>query len=113
MASFDDELLQDAEDDAKTVEFIQNNIPQEVKERLSEDDLYYILDVIYDYYATSGIFDAEPDKDGYVDIDLDKVVDYVIKKAKKENYANFEHDDVLFVVQAEMDYGEQFGEDGE
>ncbi len=96
----------DAEDDARCVEYIRNYLPQEVKEKFTDDDLYYFLDVIYDYYANSGIFDAEPDEEGYVDIDLDEVVDYVIKKAKKEDMGVFEHDDVLFVVQGEMEYSE-------
>ena len=39
--------------------------------------------MIFEYYAESGVLDAQPDKEGYVDIDLDKVVDYVLKKAKK------------------------------
>ena len=88
------------------MEYIRNYLPQEVKEKFTDDDLYYFLDVIYDYYANSGIFDAEPDEEGYVDIDLDEVVDYVIKKAKKEDMGVFEHDDVLFVVQGEMEYSE-------
>lgn len=101
-----DDILMDAEDDARCVEYIRNYLPQEVKEKFTDDDLYYFLDVIYDYYANSGIFDAEPDEEGYVDIDLDEVVDYVIKKAKKEDMGVFEHDDVLFVVQGEMEYSE-------
>ena len=101
-----DDILMDAEDDARCVEYIRNYLPQEVKEKFTDDDLYYFLDVIYDYYANSGIFDAEPDEEGYVDIDLDEVVDYVIKKAKKEDMGDFEHDDVLFVVQGEMGYSE-------
>lgn len=107
MATIDDDLMMDAEDDAKAVAYIQSRLPQEVKEKFTDDDLYYFLDVISEYYVSSGIFDTEPDAEGYVDIDLDQVVNYVIKKAKKENYGEFEHDDILFIVQAEMDYGEQ------
>lgn len=107
MANIDNELLKDAEDDARAIEFIYNYLPQELKEKFTEDDLYYFLDVIIEYYVSSDIFNAEPDEDGYVEIDLDKVVDYVIKKAKKEGIGEFEHDEILFVVQAEMEYSEQ------
>lgn len=34
MDSFEQELLQDAEDDARTVEFIKNYLPQDVKEKI-------------------------------------------------------------------------------
>ena len=39
--NFEDELLQDAEDDRLTVEFIKNYLPQELKEKFSDEQLYY------------------------------------------------------------------------
>ena len=41
----DDFLLEDA-DDEKTVEFIKNYLPQELKEKFEDDELYYFLDLI-------------------------------------------------------------------
>lgn len=105
--SIDNEILLDAEDDAREVAFIRQQLPQELKERLSDDDLYYVLDVIIDYYTTSGVFEQEPDAEGCIDIDLDAVADFVVKKARKEKVGEFDHDDILLVVQAEMDYSEQ------
>ena len=107
MSAIDDEIMLSAEEDAQEIEFIKNYLPQELKEKFSEDELYYFLDVIMDYYIESGVLDAQPDKDGYVDVDLDKVVDYVVKKAKKEKLGEFDPEDVLFVVQAEWEYSEQ------
>lgn len=106
MDGLEQELLKDAEDDARTVEFIKNYLPQELKERFSEEELYYFLDVIVDYYATSGVLDATPDKEGYIEIDSDKVVDYIVKQAKKDNMGTFAHEDILWVVQGEMEYVE-------
>ena len=45
MDSLEQELLQDAEDDARTVEFIKNYLPQEVKDKFTDEELYYFLDV--------------------------------------------------------------------
>ena len=84
-----DEFLADDLDDEKTIEFIKGYLPQDLKGKFSDDELYYFLDVIDEYYANSGILDAEPDKDGFVDIDLDKIVDYVIKEAKKDEIGEF------------------------
>ena len=70
MSNIDNELLQDAEDDARAIEFIQNYLPQELKEKFTEDELYYFLDLIIEYYATNDVFNAEPDADGYIEIDL-------------------------------------------
>ena len=100
----DDFLLEDA-DDEKTIEFIRNYLPQELKDRFSDDELYYILDVIVDYYTTSGCLDAQPDKDGYIVIDSDKIVDYVVREAKKDGMGEFDPEAVFWVVQGEMEYG--------
>lgn len=105
-----EDFLDDELDDEKTIAFIKSYLPQELKDRFTDDDFYYFLDLIDEYYTSSGVLDEEPDQDGYIDIDLDKVVDYIIKEAKKDGQGEFEHDEILFVVQAEMEYGESLGE---
>lgn len=103
MASFEEELQQDELDDAQTVAFIQQQLPQELKEKFTEEQLYYFLDVITEYYAESGILDAEPDKDGFIDIDVEAIAAYLAKTAKHEHIGNFSPEDLIFVVEAEMD----------
>ena len=111
MSAIDDELLNEAEEDAREIEFIRNYLPLELKEKFSDDELYYFLDVIIDYYMSSDILNVEPDKDGYVEIDLDEVTDFVVAKAKKEKMGEYEHEDILLVVQAEIEYSEQIEEE--
>lgn len=101
-----DEFMIEDLDDEKTIEFIKNYLPQDLKDKFSDDELYYFLDVISDYYTTSGCLDVQPDKDGYIDIDLDKIVDYVVKEAKKDKIGDYDPEDILFVVQGEMEYGD-------
>lgn len=105
-----DEFLQDDLDDEKTIEFIKNYLPQDLKDRFSDDELYYFLDVIDEYYVESGILDAQPDKDGYIDIDLEKIVDYIIKEARKDEMGEFDPEELLFVVQGEMEYTDSLGD---
>lgn len=109
MATEDDFLLED-EDDAKTIEFIKNYLPQDLKGKFTDDDLYYILDVIVDYYSTSGCLEVEPDADGYINIDQDEIVAYVVSESKKDEMGPYEAEDVFFVVQGEMEYGNSIGE---
>ena len=105
----DDFLLED-EDDEKTIEFIKNYLPQEIKDNFTDDDLYYILDLIVDYYTTSGCLDAQPDEEGYINIDQDEIVNYVVKESAKDGMGPFNPDDVFFVVQGEMKYGNSLGQ---
>ena len=81
-----------------------------MKEKFSDDELYYFLDLIDEYYSESGILDAQPDEDGFIDIDLEKVVDYIVKEAKKDEMGEFDPEEMLFVVQGEMEYGNSLGQ---
>ena len=101
-----DEFLKDDIDDEKTIEFIKNYLPQDLKEKFSDDEFYYFLDLIDEYYVESGILDVQPDADGCVEIDLEKIVDYIVKEAKKDEMGNYDPEEILFVVQGEMEYTE-------
>ena len=48
-------------------------LPQELKEKFSDDEFYYFLDLIDEYYSESGILDVQPDGDGYIEVDLGKI----------------------------------------
>ena len=108
MATDSDFLLED-DDDEKTIEFIKNYLPQELKEKFTDDDLYYIFDLIVEYYTSSGCLDAQPDDEGYINIDQDEIVDYIIKESAEDGMGPYEPEDVFFVVQGEMDYGNKLG----
>lgn len=106
----DDDFLLEDEDDEKTIEFIKNYLPQDMKEVFSDDDLYYILDLIVDYYTTSGCLDVQPDDEGYINIDQDEIVNYIVKESAKDGMGPFDADAIFFVVQGEMEYGNQLGQ---
>ena len=102
----EDEFLMDDLDDEKTIEFIKNYLPQDLKDKFSDDEFYYFLDLIDEYYVDSGILDSQADADGYVDIDLDKIVDFIVKEARKDKMGEYNPEDILFVVQGELEYTE-------
>lgn len=108
--TLEEELLHDAEDDRLTVEYIRNYLPQEVKEKLTDDDLFYFLDVLVEYYASSGILDTDLDKDGYIDIDIDAIAAHLAKQAAKDKMGEFSAEDLRWVVEGELEYGETLGD---
>ena len=103
--SIDDELLEDAQHDAEAVDYIRKHLPQELQERLDDDLLYYFLDLTVEYLAESNILDAEPDKDGYVDIDVEAIAQHLAKKAQKEGMGQFETDDLQVLVMVQTSDG--------
>ena len=108
MASFEEELLMDAEENAREAEYILNTIPNELKEKFTEDDIYFMMDAIVDYYVNSGVLEGSND-DEYVEIALQKVAEYVCKVAKEEG-KDYDPADVFFVAQADFDFQEEEAE---
>lgn len=106
MSGFEEELLLDAESDARAVAFIRTHLPQDLQEKFTDENLYYFLDVLVEYYAESDILDQKPDAEGYVEIDMEAVAQYLAEKARKEGIGTFDPEDLLFVVQGEMDFQE-------
>lgn len=92
-------------DDEAAIAFIRNQIPQEMKTKFDDDELYYLLDTIYDYYDQKGYL---KDDDDMVEIDLDELSEFVFKAAKKEKM-KIEKDEVGFIVDAEIAYCDSLG----
>lgn len=105
MASLDEELRLDEEENLRELAFINNQLPSEFKETYSDDDILWIMDAIVDYYYTSGVLESADEE---VDIDLEVVADYICKKAKEEGISSsFKPEEVFFIVQADLDFQEQ------
>ena len=94
----------DEDENRRELTFIRERLPQEIKTHFSDDDLYYFMDAIVDYYYESGILESEDDE---VDIDLQKVADAVTDQAKRDKKGNFDPEEVFYVVEADMDFQEQ------
>lgn len=93
-------------DDDEAIKFIRNQIPQELKEKFSDDDLNYLIDLIYEFYEEKGFLD---DDDTEVDIDLDELTAYVVKQSKKDKVGVYTEEEVKFVVDAEIAYCDSLG----
>ena len=93
----EDELI--GYDDAASVAFIRNYIPQELKELLSDDDIVYFVDLIYDYYESRGYLGDDV-------IDEEELLNYVVRNAQKDGVGKFEPDQIRFIVQGELEYCE-------
>ena len=104
MSTFEEDLLLDAEDDRKTVEYIQAYLPQELKEKFTEDELYYFIDVIGEYYAD--LLDKHSGDDDSIDVDVEDVAAYVARQARKDKMGTYSAEDLCWVVNGELEDGE-------
>ncbi len=110
MTQQENDFLNDDLDDEKTIEYIKNYLPQELKGKFSDDEFYYFLDLIGEYYSQNDVFDAQADEEGYIDVDLEAVAEYIVKEARKDGIGEYDAEDILFVVQGEMEYAESLDE---
>lgn len=101
------DLIQYDEDDA--VKFIQNYLPQDLKGKYSNDEINYIIDIIYEFYEDKGFMSDDADEDAVVDIDEDEMIAFVMKSTKKDKINNFNSEDISFIIQGEMAYCESLG----
>ena len=49
MNKIDDELMKAAEEDAQEVAYILNELPQDLKDKFTEDEIYYLIDLMLEY----------------------------------------------------------------
>ncbi|MGL5691213.1 MAG: hypothetical protein ACRDD8_10395 [Bacteroidales bacterium] len=104
MSNQDDLLMYD---DEESIKFIKNYLPLDIKEKFTNDDICYIVDLIYEFYESDGVFNADDDEE--IEIDENKIVDFVVKNAKKDQVADFDSEEVVFVIRGELEYCESIG----
>ena len=103
MATFEEDLILDAEDDRLTVEYIQSYLPQDLKDKFTEEELYYFIDVIGEYYVD--LLEKHSGEED-IDINVEEVAEYVARQAKKDKIGDFSPEDLRWVVDGELEYGE-------
>ncbi|MBR5326700.1 MAG: hypothetical protein IKU49_09460 [Prevotella sp.] len=105
MANIDEEIRLDEEENRRELAYIRTQLPTDIKKYYSDKDILYMMDLIVDYYYTSGILESNEEE---IDIDLEAVAEYVCKKAKEEGFcSSYNPEEVFFIVQADLDFQEQ------
>ena len=103
MASLDEEILLDQEENKREIVFIREQLPSDLKEQYTDEQLLWMLDTIAAYFFESGILESNDEE---VDIDIDEVSDYLCKLAAVEGLPRLNADEVRFVVEADLDFQE-------
>ena len=98
-------------DDDEAIKFIKNFLPEAVREKFTDDDIQYIIDLIYAYYGEKGLLDDEDDVEESVDVEIDEdeMVAFVSKQAQAEGVGKYEVDEIALIVQGELEYCDSLG----
>ena len=104
MKTQEDDLLVYDEDEA--VKFILDSLPADAKERVDNDKIEYVLDVVYDYYEENGLIDEDSTEEA--SIDEEEMFKYILKNSKKDKMGLSE-DDIQLILDGEYEYGKSLG----
>ena len=103
--SIDDELLLDEQETQREMKFIREQLPIDSKDNYADDELLsWVIEVIAEYYFESGVLESQADE---IDIDMQQVADAITAQAKKDGQGTFDPAEVVYVVEADMDFQEQ------
>lgn len=89
-------------DDEEAVKFIKNYLPQDLKSKFSDDNINYIIDLIYEFYESKGLLDG--DDNSMVEFDEEELIEFVIKNAQRDGFGKYSPDEITYIVQGELAY---------
>ncbi len=93
-------------DEDNAIEFIRKTLPEDVSAEYEDDDILYIIDIIWDWYEKNGYLDLNSDVTQEEEHDVSKLTDYVVAQLKKDKEANMDMTHVGLIVRGEIEYEE-------
>ena len=95
-------------DESEAVRFILDFIPEEDKKNLAEDDIQYVLDIIYDYYESIGLIEDDEETTDEASIDEEQMLEFVRNVVKKDGI-NISDEQIQLILEGEYEYGVSIG----
>ena len=98
-------------DEDNSVKYIQSTMSRDLLGQLTEDDIKYLVDLIYEYYEEKGYLNDDADDD--IEVDEEDLVKYVFKNAKADNIKAFTIEQIEAVIEGELSYCDSLDDDTE
>ena len=95
-----------AYDEDQAVKFIRAFIPEEIRDKYTDDEILFVIDTIWDYYESKGLLEVSADADEDDDTDVEALTAYVRKALKKDGEILMDDKDVDQIVKGDLAYEE-------
>ena len=98
-------VLEYDEDDS--LRFIRENLPEEMLDEFSDDEINYIVDLVYDFYEEKGFLDENEDEDSEIEINEDELLEYIGRNARKNREIlgrDYTDEQIEAIVAGELSY---------
>lgn len=93
-------------DEDMAIRFIRNAVGEEVGNQYSDDEILYVIDVIWDYYERKGLIKLNAKGTENQILDEADLVKYIKKELANDGEILMDPDDLEKIVNAELDYEE-------
>lgn len=97
-------------DEEKAIAFIRSTLPAEVNEQYSDDDIIFVIDLIWEYYEQNGYLTLDADITEEESIDIDKMAVWINGEIKKDGELEMDPKDLDLIIRGELQYEESLEE---
>ena len=97
-----DELM--AYDEEQAVKFIRSFIPENIRDKYTDDEILLVIDTIWDYYESKGLLEISADADEEDETDVAALSAYVGKELRKDGEVVMDESDINQIVKGELAY---------
>ncbi|MDE7092832.1 MAG: hypothetical protein K2O43_05355 [Muribaculaceae bacterium] len=92
-------------DENNSIKQMRSALPAEVASIYDDDELFNVLDIIWEYYEENGMLEIDMEEDDDADEDIvSDLTDYVTRMLRKDKGAKIDPQYVRALVEAELEY---------
>lgn len=93
-------------DEDEAIKFIRATLPEDKSKQISDDQILYVIDCIWDWYEKNGYLDINADVTDEEELDIDSLTAYVVKELRRARELSVPSEDVEAIVKGELQYEE-------
>ena len=94
-------------DEDQAIAFIRNYVGEKISNQYSDDEILYIVDIIWDYYERNGYLSLSADITDDEILDVDNLTAYVKKEVARDDELEMDPHDIAKIVKGELEYEER------
>ena len=95
--------------DEEDIVYIQKYISENFHENYENSDISYVVDLIYEFYEKTGMFNENAGSSKEITIDGEEVAGFVMRSLKDDGMNHITKEMTVHIVEAEFAYCESIG----
>lgn len=97
-------------DEQAAINYIRARFDADASQRIDDDEILNVIDIIWDYYDEHGLLDIDVDDSDDDVVEVDQLLAYVKKMIAKDKKSPLTPADVETIVNAEIEYEDSLDE---